>query len=75
MASTDEKSWYLSKGVWGGIIAAVVGIIGMFGLAMPEGSVDFLTDEVMKIVGAIATIVAGVIAIIGRVKATTRITK
>lgn len=66
----DKKAWYLSKGVWGGIVAAGAGLAGLFGWTIPEGEVQNITEYV---VSGIVT-VAGLIGVYGRVKATSKVT-
>lgn len=66
----EQKPWYASKGVWGGLIAALVGLLSLFGIHIPEGEVQTITDTVMSIV----TSGAGLLAVYGRVVAKTKLT-
>jgi hypothetical protein len=66
----DQKAWYLSKGVWSGIIAAGAGVAGLFGWTIPEGEVQNITEYV---VSGIVT-VAGLAGVYGRIKATKKLT-
>jgi protein-S-isoprenylcysteine O-methyltransferase Ste14 len=62
---TENKNWFASKGVWGGIVAvlaAIAGIFGLnFGLEAQEATVQLITQI---IAGA-----GGLLAIWGRVTA------
>lgn len=71
----DSKPWYLSKAIWGGVMAAIVGALGLLGFVFPEGFVDAMSGDLVATVTAGVALVGGVLAIIGRVKAVTRIGK
>ena len=66
---SDVKTWYLSKTVWGGIIAILSSCGNLLGLDIsPEdqgGLVDGLT--------ALAAAAGGLLAIWGRISARTRL--
>ena len=67
----DNKSWWMSKTVWGGIIALIAGAAGVFGYTLlPE-------DQAALVDGgaALAASIGGVIAIWGRVRASKQIGK
>ena len=65
---TDSKPWYLSRTIWASIITIATASGSLFGL--PSGFDDAaLTDAVLQLV----TAVSGVVAIFGRLSATTRI--
>lgn len=61
----DIKPWYTSKTVWGGIIAVGAGVAGAFGVAISPADQAHLSD----IVVVIATSIGGLLAIVGRIKA------
>ncbi len=62
----DEfKSILASKTFWGGLIALVAGILGFFGYQL--GGVD--QAAIVETVTAVAASVGGLIAIVGRIKA------
>jgi hypothetical protein len=62
----DTKDWYASTGVWGGILAAGAPLLGtMLHQEIPS---DLVTQ-----LAALFAAVGGVIAIIGRMRATTMI--
>ena len=70
------KNPWLSKGVVGGALAAIAGVAMLFGLDFSTedaktigDSVDTLADKAFEI----ASIVGGVLAIIGRIKANSAI--
>ena len=66
---TESKPWYLSRTIWASIITIATASGSLFGL--PGSGIDdaALTDAVLQLV----TAVSGVVAILGRVSATTRI--
>lgn len=67
----DFKGVLASKTVWGGIIALIAGVLGIFGYTL--GAEDQAT--LVETITAIASAVGGLIAIIGRIVATKQIGK
>lgn len=67
----DVKPWYTSKTVWGGAVALLGGVAGMFGYVLAPEDQETLTG-LLTAVGAAA---GGILSIIGRVTATRRIGK
>lgn len=67
----ETKTLFASKTVWGGIVALLAGIAGIFGYSIQT------EDQIAAIeVGtALASAVGGGIAIYGRIKATKKISK
>lgn len=65
----DQKPWYASKGVWGGIIASAAGFASLFGFTVPAGEAQSLTDQAVDLVVA----GAGILATVGRILASSRI--
>lgn len=61
----ETKSWYMSKTVWGGLIAVVAGAAGAFGYTIAPDDQAQIVDAVV----AAATVVGGLLAVFGRVKA------
>ena len=66
---TDDKSWYLSRTVWAGLVSIILGLAGASGIA--DGTIDHgaLTDVLLQLAAAIA----GIVTIFGRIRATSRI--
>ena len=62
----EEKNWYASRTIWGGIIAAAASVFGSFGMSLDAGNQAELTDAVVQLVGAMGAVVA----IYGRLNAT-----
>ena len=61
----DFKSIFISKTFWGGAIAVIAGVLGFFGYQIGGADQGALIEQ-----GAtIAASIGGLIAIIGRVKA------
>lgn len=67
----STKSWYASKAVWGGIIAAGAAIAGLFHISVSAADQASLMDDAVTIAGG----VGGVLAIVGRIVANAKITK
>lgn len=63
------KPWYLSRTIWASLITIGTAVGGMFGL--PADAIDnaALTDTLLQAIAAIS----GIVAIFGRMSATTRI--
>lgn len=64
-----EKSWWQSKTVWGGAVALIAGAAGLLGFNIGPEDQAALIDSLY----AIASAVGGLLAIVGRVKASKRI--
>lgn len=65
----DGKKWYESKGVWGGIVAGLAGIAGLFGYTVGAEEQE---NVAALIVGGVS-VVGGILATLGRLKATKEI--
>lgn len=65
----ETKAWYQSKAVWGGIIAVVSGILGLFGKQIDKETQEFLSQSAVELSTAVMTIIGGIVAIYGRIKA------
>lgn len=55
---SDTKPWYLSRTVWGALIAISASIGGAFGLVISEQEQATLADAALQIVGAVGAVVA-----------------
>lgn len=66
----DTKAWYTSVGTWGGILAVIVPLVGM---AFHLNISDVQTQEIAAYLAAVGSVVAGGIALYGRIKATKQI--
>ena len=62
----DEKLWWQSKGVWGGLVAALAGVAGLAGYVVDADSQAAIVEILLLVSGS----VGGVLATVGRVKAT-----
>lgn len=60
-----DKAWYMSKGVWGGIIAIAAAVAGAFGIVVSPEDQASLTEAAVVVAGG----VGGALAIVGRVMA------
>lgn len=61
----DTKSWLASRTVWGGIVAVLAAVAGLFGLPIDAGTQAQLIETLVAVAGG----VGGLLAIWGRVKA------
>ena len=67
----ENKAWYMSKTVWGGLIAVGAAVAGSFGVDVDAATQGEIADYIVVGVGAIG----GLVAIWGRVKAEKKIGK
>ena len=65
IAMNDTQKWYVSRGVWGGIIAASAGLASLFGYNLGAD----LQGDLVEWSVALAGVLGGALALIGRVKA------
>jgi hypothetical protein len=66
----NYKGLFASRTVWGGLIALLAGVLGVFGISM-----DDATQQAAIEVGlALGSAIGGAVAIYGRIKASKRIT-
>jgi hypothetical protein len=73
----EAKRWYLSKGVdgsagaiLGGLVLLIVFILQRFGIEAAQEQ-----EAIIILLGGIWTIINGIVALVGRLKANTQITK
>ena len=65
----ETKKWYMSKSVWGGMIAVAAAVAGAFGFSIGVEEQSILAESAV----AVAGIVGAVVAVVGRVKASKKI--
>ncbi len=65
------KPWYLSKTVIAGLVAVLVSTLGAFGIGLPDGQQETVTELVLQIITALA----GIATIAGRLTAKKGLTK
>ncbi|MFC0245245.1 hypothetical protein ACFOLL_05450 [Falsochrobactrum ovis] len=65
----DNKPWYLSRTVWAGLVTLVLSLAGAFGFASDTIDQGELTELLLQL----ATAIAGLVTILGRVAANSRI--
>ena len=66
---TETKPWYLSRTVWASLVAIIAAACGMVGLPADAVSDPELVDAILTVVAA----AAGVVSLVGRLVARTRI--
>ena len=69
----ENKPWYLSRTIWGAIAAILAAGLAAFGKHLSPDGQSVIADRAVDVAAAVATIVGGVVAIYGRVKAETKI--
>jgi len=65
----DMKQWYLSKTVWGALVAILAGLLPAMGMELDAGAQSQLADNLVSLAGT----VGGLIAIYGRLTAEKRL--
>lgn len=68
---TETKPWWQSRTLWGGIVAVGAGVAGLFGVDLDAETQSQLATHA----AAIASAAGGLLAVYGRVKASTRVGK
>ena len=66
---TDIKPWWQSKTLWGAIVTVASVALGLAGLELGEADAEALTGLLTSLGAALG----GIIAIVGRLKAKSRI--
>jgi hypothetical protein len=66
---TDTKSWYLSRTVWASVVTILLSVAGLVGVSIDAINPEGLTDALLQA----ATVIAGIVAIVGRLAATRKI--
>ncbi len=65
----EMKAWYHSKTIWGALIAVFAPLLQVAGLNLPGGFENDLAEGLVTVAGG----VGGLIALYGRLEATTTI--
>lgn len=65
----NMKQWYLSKTVWGALVAILAGLLPVMGMELDAGAQSQLADDFVSLVGA----VGGLVAVYGRLTAEKRL--
>lgn len=66
----ETKPWYLSRGVWGGLIALAIAAASAFGYSVAETDVEQLQSLATSLVAA----ASGILSILGRIRASKKLT-
>ena len=69
MLIPDEKPWYSSRSVWGGVVAAVCGLLPLLGVGVDPATQGAIADVVVQATG----VVGAVAAVVFRLRATKRV--
>lgn len=62
----EEKPWYLSKTIWGSLIAVAAALLSAAGIDLDPGARDQVTEALVQLIGAAGAL----FAIYGRLSAT-----
>ena len=65
----EMKQWYLSKTVWGALIAIAAGLLQAAGIDLSPATRSDIADNIVSLAGAIG----GLVAIYGRLTAEKRL--
>lgn len=65
----EDKPWYLSRTIWAGLVTLVLSLAGAFGFISDAVDHVALTDVLLQL----ATAIAGLVTVFGRLRATSRI--
>jgi hypothetical protein len=65
----NDKPWYASRAIWGGLIALAASLVGLLGYTISPADQAAIADLVLPIASGIG----GGLAIVGRIRATRRI--
>lgn len=71
----ETKKWWLSKGIWGSIVAILAVILSYAGMELDEETQNLFIDQAYAIAVAVTGLVGGILALVGRAKADKRVTK
>ncbi|WP_180897660.1 hypothetical protein [Martelella soudanensis] len=67
----DVKKWYLSKTVWGALLAVAAPLLQLGGIYVDEGTQGELAASITTIAGA----TGGLLALFGRISAKSSLTR
>ena len=62
----EEKNWYLSKTIWGALLAVVASILSTLGITIDTAAQNDLAGALIQLIGALGAMTA----IYGRLSAT-----
>ena len=71
----ETKPWYASKTILGAILMAATIVLGFFGVTIDETTKAVILSQTEALIGAATALIATILIIYGRVKATKAIGK
>ena len=73
----EAKKWWMSRTIWGAILAAIFGLLPVFGVGVEvdEKTQGVILDNLMLVIQAGGVLVGAVLAVFGRVSAKRRVKK
>lgn len=75
MAESDKKPWYQSLTIWGTAILTVCALIlPMFGKADLANAINDEQANIADALAALGSLIGAILAIIGRLRASTKLT-
>lgn len=66
---TDTKPWYLSRTIWAALVTILTAGLGLLGVSLADVDQNTLVDALLQAV----TAVAGLVALVGRLSARSKI--
>lgn len=66
---TDTKPWYLSRTIWAALVTILAAGLGLLGVSLADVDQSALVEALLQSV----TAVAGLVALVGRLSAKSRI--
>ena len=61
-----SKPWYMSKTVWGSLVAIIASVLGLWDFDMSPADQDRLVEMIVQLIGT----AGGFLALVGRFRAT-----
>ena len=71
----EEEKWYQSRAIWGAIIALVAFALTFFGITISAEEQTTAIDLILQVATPMGALVAFILTLIGRIKATKKIVK
>lgn len=71
----EEEKWWQSRAIWGAIIALVAFGLTFFGITISAEEQTTLVDLILQVATPMGALVAFILTLVGRIKATKKIVK
>jgi len=70
-----EEKWWQSRAIWGAIIALGAFVLTWFGVSVTAEEQTTLVDLILAVATPLGALVAFILTLVGRIKATKKIVK